>query len=103
MANYSRYQFSTANGKQTTLPFIQLDEKATDKKIAWKEGLSRTDKISQDYYGTPIWGVLIMMANPEYGAMEYDIPHNSIIRIPYPLKETLNEYFLKLQNNNKTK
>ena len=103
MANYySRYQLSSANGTQNTIPFIKLEEKRSDKKIAWKEGLSRTDKISQDYYGTPVYGFLIMLANPQYGGLEYDIPNNAVIRVPYPLKETLDEYFKKLKNIKQT-
>lgn len=33
-----------------------------------------------------------MMANPEYGSMEFDIPDGAIIRIPYPLSTTLELY-----------
>ncbi len=99
---YSRYQLSNANGVQKTLPFIKLSEKSTDKQIAWEEGISRMDIISDTYYGKPIYGIFIMMANPQYGGMEFDIPDNVIIRVPFPLEETLKEYFEKLKNISKT-
>ena len=41
-----------------------------------------------------------LQANPEY-TMEFDIPDNTIIRIPYPLKETLDEFMEKTQNFSK--
>ena len=95
---YSRYQLNMANGSGTTLPFITLDSKPTDKQIVWEAGVSRMDKISDTYYGEGIYGIIIMMANAEFGSMEYDIPNNSIITVPFPLETTLKEYFTKLQN-----
>lgn len=104
MENFtSRYQFTTINGEQTTLPFIKLDEKSTDKKIVWKSASSRTDRLSDLYYGNPFHGYLILMANPEFGAMEYDIPDNTIIRIPYPFEATKKEYLSKLSEYKKFK
>lgn len=99
---YSIYELSNANGVQTSLPFIVLDEKSTDITIAWQENLSRMDIISDNYYGSPIYGKFIMMANPQYGGMEYDIPDNSLIRVPFPLEDTIKEYFDKLKNISQT-
>lgn len=48
--------------------------------------------ISNTYYGDPNYDWLIMMANPEYGSMEFDIPDGTILRVPYPLKETIDNY-----------
>lgn len=95
---YSRYQNSIINGTQTTLPFIKLDSKPTDKQIVWKMGVDRTDKISDLYYSSPFYGFLIMLANPQFGPMEFDIPDNTIITIPFPLKDTLTEYNNKVKN-----
>jgi len=39
-----------------------------------------------------------MMANPELGAVEWEIPDGTPLRIPYPLQETLKEYESKLKN-----
>lgn len=106
MANrvyYSRYQLVTSNGTQQSIPFIKLDAKTTDKKIVWKEGISRMDIISNNYYNDPLYGWIIMLANPQYGGFEFDIPHNSIITIPFPLKETLEEYNQKLADEKQFK
>jgi len=35
---------------------------------------------------------LIMLANPALGSLEFEIPDNSIIRIPFPLINTLQDY-----------
>jgi len=100
MANinyYSRYELNTSNGSGTTLPFITLTPKTTDKQVVWVEGVSRMDVLSNTYYGQGIYGIVIMMANPEW-AMEYDIPNNTIITIPFPLEDTLKDYFNQLSN-----
>jgi hypothetical protein len=48
--------------------------------------------MSQEYYNTPLFGWLIMLANPKVGSIEFDIPDNSIIRVPFPLINSLQEY-----------
>mgnify|MGYP003306010287 CR=1 FL=1 len=52
----------------------------------------RLDKISYDFYQTPDYAWLIMQANPEYGSIENFIPDGVILRIPFPLEETINLY-----------
>lgn len=99
--SFSRYKPFSINGTQITIPFIQLDQKVTDKQVVWKSGIDRMDKLSNNYYsGDPRNGWLIMLANPEY-TFEFDIPNNTIITIPYPLQETLNEYNEKANNFSK--
>ena len=50
------------------------------------------DKLSQQYYDNPYHGWLIMLANPQYGGVEENIPDNEIIRIPYPFRDSLQQY-----------
>ena len=33
-----------------------------------------------------------MCANPEYGGLEWNIPDNSIIVVPYPLNASIQDY-----------
>ena len=73
------------NGKQTVVPFVKIPAKATDKKYFYRQGISRLDKISQEYYGSPLFGWLIMAANPRYGGLEWDITDNALLTIPFPL------------------
>jgi hypothetical protein len=39
------------------------------------------------------------MANPEYGSMEFNIPNNAQIRIPYPLDMTIQEYEARIKKH----
>ena len=95
---YNRYRKLNTDQGVVSPPFIKLDEKSTDDMIQFDKRKSRLDKISQDYYGAPYYGWLIMMANPELGAVEWEIPDGTPLRIPYPLQETLKEYESKLKN-----
>ena len=100
MAQYdNRYENFETNGKQTTVPFIKLPNKTTDLFTEYTTAKSRLDKISQQYYGDPYHGWVIMLANPEYGGLEWLIPDGAIIRIPYPLNDTLTLYNSLLDNH----
>ena len=95
---FDRYERFKLNGEVSTLPFIKLTRKLTDKKIVYRLGKSRLDKLSQDYYNNPYHGFLIMLANPEYGGLEFNIKDGDIIRIPFPLKATIEDYNAKVEN-----
>lgn len=90
--NYNRYKDFVINGEQTVVPYITLPSKSTDKKYIYKVGMSRMDKVSQQYYGSPLFGWLIMQANPQYSGNEWVIPDGSILTIPYPLVASLQDY-----------
>ena len=92
MADFDRYGAFKANGEIEVVPFIPIKEKNTDKYIKFDKTRMRLDKLSFDYYGDPDYGWLIMQANPQYGSLEGLIPNDSILRIPFPLQETLNLY-----------
>lgn len=94
MANqyFDRYQFFEENGSFRIVPGIEIPIKTTDKYIVYRKGKDRLDKISQDKYDTPFFGWLILLANPLSGSIEFEIPDNSLIRIPFPLLSTLQDY-----------
>ena len=73
--------------------------KNTDKNYIYKIGQSRLDKVSQQYYGTPYFGWLILMANPIYGGLEWNILDGSILTIPFPLVASLQDYKNALDNH----
>lgn len=98
MPIYNRYQFSVENGKNKTLPFVELTKKSTDKQTVYSIGKDRMDRLSEKYYGNPYHGWLIMLANPQYGGLEFNIPNNSIITIPFPFQSSIEDYFTKLKN-----
>ena len=89
---YNRYNTFLINGEQTVVPFVNIPSKPSDKRYIYKVGQSRTDKISQQYYGTPYFGWLIMQANPQFGGLENNIPDGSILTIPFPLLSSLQDY-----------
>jgi hypothetical protein len=96
---YQRYSDFLINGQQTVVPYINLPSKTTDKRYIYKVGQSRMDKVSQQYYGTPTFGWLIMAANPIWGGEEWNIPDGTIITIPFPLVSTLQDYKNELDNH----
>lgn len=89
---YNRYQKFNFNGKYQPLPFIKIEPKSTDKSVLYRQNKDRMDKLSMEYYGNPYHGWLIMLANPQYGGVEESIPNNEIIRIPFPFKDSLQQY-----------
>ena len=96
---YNRYSDFLINGQQTVVTYITLPSKSTDKNYIFKVGQSRLDKISQQYYGTPFFGWLIMQANPKYTGFEPNIPDGAILTIPFPLLTSLQDYKNQLDNH----
>ena len=90
--SYNRYQDFVIDGQQTVVPYISLPSKSTDKRYIYKVSQSRLDKVSQQYYGTPLFGWLILQANPQYTWNEWNIPDGAILTIPYPLVASLQDY-----------
>lgn len=95
---FNRYKRLNSDEKRISPPFIKLTEKQTDKFATYTVNKSRLDKLSQQYYGVPYYGWLILMGNPELGASEWEYLDNTTLRIPYPLQDTLREYETKLKN-----
>lgn len=89
---FDRYQYFVNDGSFRIVPGIEIPIKATDKYHFFNKGKTRLDKISQDYYGSPVYGWLIMLANPLAGSLEFEIPDNYLLRIPFPLVSSLQDY-----------
>ena len=66
---YNRYSEFLINGQQTVVPYVEIPSKSTDRVHFYKAGISRLDKISQEYYNSPYFGWLILQANPEYSGL----------------------------------
>ena len=90
--SYDRYSKFRKNGAIKLVPFIPIRVKSSDLYDYYKEGETRLDLLSYQYYEDPNYDWLIMQANPEYGSLEYQIPNGSRLRIPYPLDATLMQY-----------
>jgi hypothetical protein len=89
---YNRYSEFNINGDQTVVPYITLPSKTSDKNYIYKVGRSRLDKVSQQYYGTPYFGWLILLANPIAGGQEWNISDGTVLTIPFPLVASLQDY-----------
>ena len=89
---FDRYQFFIDDGKFRIVPGIEIPIKGTDKYVQYRKGKDRLDKLSQEYYDTPAFGWMIMMANPQVGGLEFEIPDNFLLRIPSPLISSLQDY-----------
>jgi hypothetical protein len=89
---YDRYQEFTENGEFRIVPGIEIPIKRTDKYIFYKKNKTRLDKVSDENYGTPLFSWLILMANPLAGSVEFEIPDNFVLRIPFPLVTSLQDY-----------
>ena len=93
---YNRYRRLNTDDSIISPPFVALSEKATDDMIIYTVNKTRLDKVSQQFYGSPYFGFLIMMANPEVGRFEWNILDGQPLRVPLPLDATLKEYETKL-------
>jgi len=94
MAQYfDRYSdFSIGNNKIVPLPGIKIPEQGTDKYVVYRKGRTRLDKISNDYYNNPYSGWLILLANPQFGGLEFNIPDTTVLRVPFPFDSALTRY-----------
>lgn len=89
---YDRYKAFRTDGKVYVPPFVKITPKSTDFFEEYHRGYTRLDLVSYDYYGDSGYDWLILMANPDLGNLEFEIPDGAILRIPYPLNITLENY-----------
>jgi hypothetical protein len=100
MAQYfDRYSTFRVNANIKPIPGLFLPEANTDKTFVYKLGNTRLDKLSNMYYNNPYSGWLIMLANPEFGGLEFDIPDSSVIRIPFPFDSAVKRYITEVENH----
>ncbi len=92
MATYDRYSQFRKGNEIDIVPFGKVRPKDTDHFEVYKKNQRRLDVISYNYYKNPNYGWLILQANPEVGSMEYNIPDETTLRIPYPLSISIQDY-----------
>jgi hypothetical protein len=96
---YDRYKLFKNNGEVAPIPSILVKPSSQDKTAVYKLGHTRLDKLSQEYYGNPYHGWLIMAANPRYGGLEWDIPNGEVIRVPFPFKDAIDRYNKEIERH----
>lgn len=89
---YDRYSKFKDDGKNQIVPFIKIETNSTDITVIYHKDSMRMDTLSYKYYGDANYGWLIMLANPKFGSLEYSIPDNAVLRIPYPLATAISRY-----------
>ncbi len=98
MAQYfDRYEKFRINGVMTPIPGLKIPLDSRDKSIVYKLSDTRLDIVSQKYYNSPYYGFLIMLANPEYGGLEFNIKDRDIIRIPFPYESAIERYLNQIE------
>jgi hypothetical protein len=95
---YDRYQSFKFDGKYLPLPYIILPPKSSDKSVVYSTLTTRLDKLSQKYYDNPYHGWLILLANPSFGGLENNIFDGAMLKIPFPLDNSLLDYKNAIEN-----
>lgn len=95
--SHNRYQSFIEDGNIKFVPFIPIAKKPTDYYVKFKQGFDRLDLLSYKYYNDPNYDWLILQANPECGSLEFQIPNNYLLRIPFPLDVTMSQYNSDIQ------
>ena len=89
---YDRYEKFKKNGKMKPIPGLKIPIDSNDKSVIYKLGETRLDILSQQYYNNPYHGYLILIANPEYGGLEFSIPNNAVLRVPMQFDSAIERY-----------
>lgn len=89
---FDRYEAFRSNGEMKPIPGIRIPIGSGDKTVVYKMGETRLDILSQKYYNNPYHGWLILLANPQYGGLEFEIKDRDVIRIPYPFETAIDRY-----------
>lgn len=87
--------FNTSNlfpsaGAFAPVPFVTIAPRLTDIVEPYYPGVSRLYLISDLVYGSPHFEQLLLLANPEW-LSEHDIPDGTLLRIPFPLEDALQD------------
>lgn len=92
---FNFYSLLKDNDKLKDMPKVQIDKRTSDKSVTYNKQKNRLDNIAGNVYNDETYWRLILWANENY-FMEFDIPDNAVIRVPYPLQDVLNEVQTKI-------
>jgi len=95
---FNFYSLLKDNDKLKDMPMVKIKKRATDKSVTYNKQKNRLDNIAGNVYNDETYWRLILWANEGY-FMEFDIPDNSVIRVPYPLQDVLNEIQTSIISN----
>ncbi len=98
MASIDFYKYLNDNGSLLNMPPITISKRITDKFVEYNSKRTRMDRIAGNIYNNESCWRIIMWANPQY-SIEFDIPDNTAIRIPWPFEDVIQEVIEKIVNN----
>lgn len=87
---YDFYKLLKKNDALKDMPPIAISKRLTDKSVTYNKQKNRLDSIAGNIYNDETLWKLILWANDQY-FLEFDIPDNTVIRVPYPLQDVLSE------------
>lgn len=96
---FDRYGSFRINGEIKPIPGITIPSDSGDKQANFKQGQSRLDKMSNLYYNNPYCGWLILLANPQFGGLEFNIPDMTSLVIPFPYDSAISRYITEVKNH----
>lgn len=92
---YNFYDLLKVNDSLKEMPAISIIKRDTDKSIIYNKQKNRLDTIAGNVYQDETFWRLILWANEQY-FMEFDIPDNTVIRVPWPLQDVIAEIQTKI-------
>lgn len=92
---YNFYSLLRVNDKLKDMPPIQIDKRTTDKTVTYNKQRNRLDTIAGNIYQDETYWRILLWANDQY-FMEFDIPDNTVIRVPWPLQDVVSEIQQKI-------
>ena len=95
--NFGTLLINSGDGALENMPPVEIDFRDTDKKVLYNNNLTRLDVIAGDLYEDETLWKIILWANPEYEC-EFDIPNNTVIRVPWPKADVIDEVRKKIIN-----
>lgn len=93
---YDRYNDFRVNNSMKPIPGLKIPQISSDKTVIFSLGETRLDKLSNMYYNSPYYGWLIMSANQQYGGLEFNIPDQASIIIPFPFENAIGRYITEV-------
>ena len=84
------YSYLIKNGDMSNMPPIQISSRPTDRYILYNKDKTRLDVIAADSYSEDEYSKILLWANPQYYC-EFDIPNNTLIRVPFPIDSVIKE------------
>lgn len=95
---YDFYSLLKTNDKLSDMPPIRIPKRITDKSVVYNKEKNRLDTIAGTIYQDETLWRVILWANEQY-FLEFDIPDNSVIRVPWPLQDVISDISSEIANN----